>query len=184
MFLISGGIVILLFVFLIIFAFPQFSPIPYYPSNYQDKNRLLKSLNLKNNQLVIDLGAGDGWVIFAAASTAYQQKLNTQFIAAEINPFLILLLYGKRFLHPNKKNITIKFFNILKDDYQSLAKNYPLNYTTFYLYLSPWFLPTIWQRIASWPKPKTIVAYYYPINTLTPVKIIKGINNIYLYNFL
>jgi tRNA G46 methylase TrmB len=114
MFLISGGIVILLFVFLIIFAFPQFSPIPYYPSNYQDKNRLLKSLNLKNNQLVIDLGAGDGWVIFAAASTAYQQKLNTQFIAAEINPFLILLLYVKRFLHPNKKNITIKFFNILK----------------------------------------------------------------------
>ena len=52
---------------------------------------------------MIDLGAGDGIVIFKAASQAFQKRLNTKFIAVEINPVLILILYLRRLFHPNKK---------------------------------------------------------------------------------
>ena len=87
-----------IFVIVIIFLFSSkaLSPIPYFPSNKHDLPLIIKALNLKNNQTVIDLGAGDGIVIFEAAKIAYKRKLNTRFVAVEINPVLILVLHLRR----------------------------------------------------------------------------------------
>ena len=179
--IIVGLLLLFVFVFIIVFAFPQFSPVPYYPSNYKDKELILKHLGLKHNQTVIDLGAGDGWVIFEAARLALSKKLKTQFVATEINPFLLFLLYCKRLFHPNKKNIQIRYFDIFKHNYSKLTTN---NYQliTFYLYLSPWLIAKIWRKIKTVKNKRTLVAYYYPIKGLIPNKTIKGINEIYLYN--
>lgn len=60
---------IVIFVILL-FSSPRLSPIPYFPSNNKDMDLIVKALGLKNNQTVIDLGAGDGVVILEAAKKA------------------------------------------------------------------------------------------------------------------
>src|SRR3989338_4927434 len=148
----------IIFITIIIFIFSskKFSPIPYFPSQPVDIPLIIKTLNLKNNQTVFDLGAGDGIVIFTAAKSSFQRKLNTKFIAVEINPVLIFILHLRRFFHPNRKNIRIVYGDIFKINikYQILKikmtseksniKNdntmKQFNNLTIYLYISPWYL--------------------------------------------
>lgn len=84
-------------------------------------NLIIKSLRLKKNQIVFDLGAGDGIVVFAGAQKAHDQKLNTHFVAVEMNPILAFILQIRRFMHPNKKNIKIIWSDMFKVDYNSLS---------------------------------------------------------------
>lgn len=83
---------------------------------------IVKSLDLKNNQVIFDLGAGDGKVIFEAAKEAYKKKFKTKFIAVEINPILILVLNLRRFFHLNIKNIKIIQADFFKTSLRALAK--------------------------------------------------------------
>jgi len=179
--IIIGIFFVLIINIIIIFAFPKFSPVPYFPSNFKDKDKIIASLDLQNKQTVIDLGAGDGWVIFSAANTAFHKKLNTLFVATEINPLLLGLLYWKRFFHPNKKNIQIKYFDIFNYNYQSLIVNHQ-SLITFYLYLSPWLILKVQEKIQALKRKKTIIAYYYALKNIRPNTIIKGENKIFLYN--
>ena len=55
----------------------------------KDRENILKALSLEKDQTVIDLGAGDGVVVFEAAYESWRRKLNTKFITLEINPVLI-----------------------------------------------------------------------------------------------
>ncbi len=175
LFLFLAGIIIIL-----LFSSKTFSPIPYFPSNKKDLHLIIKALNLKNNQVVIDLGAGDGIVIFEAAKKAYQKGLNTQFIAVEINPILILIMFFKKLFHPNKKNIKIVFEDIFKFNPPPLTLHV-IRYT-FYVYLSPWSLETIIKNLKLKIKKFNLVSYMYPIKTLkNKQKVINGLKKIYLY---
>jgi hypothetical protein len=193
-------ILVILFIVIFIFSSPKFSPIPYFPSQSVDLPLIIKALNLKSNQTVIDLGAGDGIVIFTAAERAFQQKLNTKFIAVEINPILILILHLRRLFHKNKRNIKIIRDNIFKMNFNSLTRlsskalakeDKPVNSLTFYLYISPWFLEKVIEncklalseveglKIENFK----VVSYMYPIKSLKKSeKIIQGRNKIFVYN--
>lgn len=180
LYLIICGFVICLFVIVILFAFPRFSPIPYFPSNKKDAPLILKALDLQNNQTIIDLGAGDGIIVFESAKLALQKGLNTKFIALEINPILICILHIRRLFHPNKKNI-----KIIKGDmftYQFLqpsTNDYRL--TTFYLYISPWLIDKALKNVSSqFPKAK-YVSYFYPIKSLKEKKKTQGVHTVYTY---
>lgn len=175
--------VICLFVIIIIFSFPQFSPIPYFPSNGKDMPLILKALNIRSNQTIIDLGAGDGIVIFRAAERAFQNKLNTKFIAVEINPVLLLILYIHRLLHPNRRNIKIINKDMFSIDYSSLATNhYPL--TTFYIYISPWFIEKTVANITKQINSFDLVSYFYQVKCLPKHKeeIKEGVHKVYSYS--
>ncbi len=169
---------------ILLFSSKTFSPIPYFPSNKKDLSLIIKALNLKNNQVVVDLGAGDGIVIFEAAKKAYQKGLNTQFIAVEINPILILIMFFKKIFHPNKKNIKIEYSDIFKFNSESIT-NQSKKLLTFYLYLSPWVLDKITKNLvlSSQKKNIRVVSYMYKIKSLknNKKKIYKGINCIYHY---
>ena len=175
---------ILFFLFIIIvliFSSKRLSPIPYFPSNKQDLPLILKALNLKNKQTVIDLGAGDGIVIFAAAKLAEEKKLNTKFVAVEINPILLLILHLRRLLHPNKNNIKIIRDNIFTMDFSSLTTNYSL-LTTIYLYISPWYLEKTITNLKSQISNFSVVSYMYPIKSLKKnEQKIQGKNPIFIY---
>lgn len=176
------GLIIFLFVIIIIFSFPRFSPIPYFPSNGKDIPLILAALNLKRNQTIIDLGAGDGIVIFKAAERALQNKLNTKFIAVEINPVLLLVLHIRRLLHPNRKNIKIVNTDIFSMNYSQLTTNhYPL--TTFYIYISPWFIEKTVLNITKQIKNFDLVSYFYQVKCLPKYKeeLKEGVHKIYRY---
>ena len=175
--------IVLIIIIIFIFSSKKFSPIPYFPSQSVDLPKIIKALNLKNNQTVIDLGAGDGIVIFEAAKSSYQQKLNTKFVAVEINPVLILILHLRRFFHPNKKNIKIVYGDIFKLNFNSLTRK-PVNSLTFYLYISPWFLEKTISNIKNQIAKFSVISYMYPIKSLTKKskEIIQGKNRIFVYN--
>lgn len=165
---------------IILFSFPQFSPIPYFPTNNHDLSLIVKTLHLKNNQVVFDLGAGDGTVIFAAAKKTHNLKLNTLFVAVEMNPVLVFILYLKRLFHPNKKNIKIIWSDMFKVNLKSQAgkKN-----VTFYLYVSPRFLEKIYLFVKKSLPRSTIVSYMYPIKSAkNSFSKIKGKNFMYTYD--
>ena len=168
---------------IIIFSFPRFSPIPYFPSNGKDLPLILKALRLRNNQTIIDLGAGDGIVIFNAAQKTYQNKLNTQFVAVEINPILLLILHLRRLYHPNRKNIKIVNKNMFSCVYSDFINVKTLDFTTFYIYISPWFIEKTVRNITKQINSFEIVSYFYQVKCLPEYteKMKNGIHKIYRY---
>lgn len=158
-------IILFLLIFVIaLFAFPSLSPVPYFPSNHKDIDSIIKEMKLKGDETVVDLGAGDGVVIFRAASYAYAHGLNTKFIAIEINPILIIVMQILRLLHHNRKNIVIKKFDMFNKPLDTL----PIATTSaiFYMYLSPRYLPLLAKKISQLKIKSRIVTYFYTIDGL------------------
>lgn len=188
-------LVLLLFtVPIILFSFPRFSPIPYFPTNRKDIPLILKALQLKNNQTIVDVGAGDGIVIFESAREAYTKKLNTKFVAIDINPVLVSVMHLRRLFHPNKKNIQIVWNDLFKTDYNRLlshpefisgSRNKFGMTVVVYLYVSPWLIEKINKHVVTHIQSKKIsfVTYYYPIpSNKKKEKKIRGINSIFRYS--
>ena len=178
-------ILVVLIIVIFLFSSPKLSPIPYFPSQSVDLPKIIQSLKLKNNQTVFDLGAGDGLVIFEAAKTAFQKKLNTKFVAVEINPILILILYARRIFHQNKKNIRIVHGDIFNFNFKNLYNI--KNLVTIYLYISPWYLEKVIENCKLKIENFHIVSYMYPIKSLnktsfTKVTVVDGKNKIFVYN--
>lgn len=181
----------LLLIIIALFSFPQFSPIPYFPSNKKDSKHIVKALALKNNQAIIDLGAGDGLVIFEVAKEAFKRKLNTQFVAIEINPVLLGILFLRRLLNPNRGNIQILYGNMFSMNFNSLTRKpvntgkklSSVNSLTFYLYISPWHLEKTVNNIKRQFKHFSITSYMYEITALKLAKKVKGKqHSIFVYN--
>ena len=158
----------------------KLNPVPYFPTNTKDLNTIINALNLKNEQIVIDLGAGDGKIIFETAKVANDKGLNTQFVAVDINFFLFLIMLLRRIFHPNKKNITIIWKDIFKYDFRQIIKKNKA--TTIYVYFAPWINDSIGSLIKKLPRPIKVISYYYPINNLLLTKKIKGEHNIFRYD--
>lgn len=175
--LIYLGIVLFVLFCLLLFSSPRFSPVPYFPTNKKDLPLIIKALRLKNNQTIIDFGAGDGIVISEAAKVSLQQKLNTRFVAIEINPILVFILYFRCLFHTNRKNIKI----VYGDFFKAALQQY--NNVTIYLYISPWLIDKLIKNLKLKNKNFNLVSYMYPSKHFkNKEKIIKGLHNIYVYN--
>jgi len=173
-------IIILLFILIIFYSFSsKVSPIPYFPTNKADLDKIVKAFNMKNDGVVLDLGAGNGTVIFAAAKKAYEKRINTQFYAIDINIFLILYMWVRRLFHPNKSNIKLVYGDIFKVNYKNILKKY--SHVVFYIYISPWFTAVTHQIIKEQKIKAQIVSYFYPIENAKEDQKIKGVHNIYIY---
>lgn len=173
-------IVLFILYVIIIFAFPRFSPIPYFPSNKKDLHIILQALNVCDNQTIIDLGAGDGIIIFEAARQAFLEKFTTQFYAVEINPILLLVLHIRRLLHRNRANIHIIKRDMFTMTYDDILKG---ENTTFYLYISPWFIEKTVANITKQVSQFDLVSYFYRVSCLprhTETRK-EGIHSLYTY---
>jgi len=176
-----GTVILLGVVFgIIYFAFSSsFSPIPFFPTNGKDLPKIIDTLKLKNDQIVFDLGAGTGTVIFAAATEAHKKGLNTKFIAIDINFVLSTVMHIRRMFHPNAAHIEIKSEDLFKFKYTDAVKSF--KHLTFYMYVSPWYTDPMTQTIIDIKKSAHIVSYFYPIKMLKAVAHHKGENGIFVY---
>ena len=155
-------LVLVAFVVLCLFAFPALSPIPYFPSNRADIGLILNHIGLAKGNTIIDLGAGDGIVVMEAARKALELGLDTQFIAVEINPVLVMILHVRRLLNPNRRRIHIVWGDLFKMDYKALTRGHKS--VTVYLYVSPWLMKKIMDRLNDQITRYTLVSYMYPID--------------------
>lgn len=156
------------------------SAIPFFPSNLKDKDHILEGLDLKNNQIIIDLGAGSGTVIFAAAEEAHKKNLNTQFVAIEINVILTAIMHIKKLFHPNKKHIQIITADLFTYDYKTLVSK-DFSQTTYYMYVSPWFTDLMAEIVKNSGNNVHFVTYFYPIKKMTATKILQGLHTTFIY---
>ncbi|MBI2052005.1 hypothetical protein HYT33_04580 [Candidatus Roizmanbacteria bacterium] len=182
-------ILLSIFFVLFLFASPRFSPIPYFPTSEKDLSLVVGALSLKNNQVVYDLGAGGGIVIFEAANVAKKRKLNTQFVAVEINPVLVLILHLKRLLHSNKRNINIVWGDMFKIKFKIQKSKVKITSKksktiTVYVYVSPWMLENMYKKLKNEFHKFRFVSYFYPLpkGVARPIKTYNGKNKIFIYD--
>lgn len=156
-----------------------YSSIPFLPTNSRDLTAVIKKLNLQRDQVVIDLGAGTGTVIFAAASEAHKKGLNTEFIAIDINFLLVILMWIRSWLHPHRDHITVLQGDLFKMDYERMIA--PYQRIMFYMYVSPWVTDTFAELIRDTKRKSSLVSYRYPVKKMKPEDMIEGKHNIYTY---
>ena len=174
--------VLILMVCLIIYysVAKHLNPVPYFPTNSKDLTKIIKAINLTNDQTVIDFGAGTGKIIFETAKIANEKGLNTQFVAIDINFILVLIMLLQRIFHRNKNNIKIVCSDIFKYKLQQIIRQKSM--VTIYIYFAPWINKSVGSLIARLPRPIKVVSYYYPINNLPLKRKINGEHDIFVYD--
>lgn len=102
-------IISLILSFLISMLLNLFSP--YIPTPRKKLKKMVKDMNLKKGDVFVDLGSGDGRVVFEVA----RQYKNVQCIGYEFSPIpLIFANLKKMFLFPFSIRVQIKAENFLK----------------------------------------------------------------------
>lgn len=87
-------ILIALLLIFLLFLFDAFLDLPYVATRKEKIPTIIKLAGVKKGEIAIDLGSGDGRLLFAAA------KLGANAIGYELNPFLVLFTNLKaRLLH-------------------------------------------------------------------------------------
>lgn len=165
---------------IVFFVFSSaYSSIPFLPTHSRDLTTVIKKLNLKKDQVIIDLGAGSGTVIFAAALEAHKKGLNTEFIAIDINFLLVIFMWLRSQFHPHRKHITVMQGDLFKMDYERMITNY--RNCTFYLYVSPWVTDTLAELIKDTNRTVSILSYRYPVKKMKPLETTGGEHKLYSY---
>ncbi len=138
----------------------------YYPSKPEVIETLIKHLKLKKDDLVIDLGSGDGRILFAFAHKGVKS------IGYEINPFL-----AKKSQQVAQELDLDKLVTIYT---QSMYNSDLSQATIIVLYQFPQYMKKLFSHIQkSITKPVTIVSNDYEFPGLLPFKTV---NKIYYYH--
>ena len=165
---------------IVIFVFSSaYSSIPFLPTHSRDLATVVKKFNLKNDQVVVDLGAGTGTGICAAASEAHTKGLNTEFIAIDINFMLVIFMWIRSWFHPHSKHITVMQGDLFKMDYERMIE--PYRNVVFYMYVSPWVTDTFAELIKETKRHTSLLSYRYPVKRMKPVETTGGEHKLYSY---
>lgn len=168
----SGVYLILLLLFAISMFIGLITRIPFVPTTKRTTEKLIKVAKLKKNQKVLDLGCGDGRLLFAAEA---EQKISA--IGYEISPIPYLIAKIKKFL--KKSQVKIKMKNFLKEDISSAD--------IIFVYLIPDVMPKLSKKLKNECKKGTkIISNTFRIKELEPTEIHKKnkklkLPNIYVY---
>ena len=109
--LLSIGTIGLAFVALFSMLFPHYLGGPYVPSQRDDVRQMLEPANVKSGELVVDLGAGDGRVLFLAA-----REYGARAVGVEISPLRVALVWLKARLFGLGGQIQIQLGNLYHTD--------------------------------------------------------------------
>lgn len=147
------------------YAFPRtFSSAPYVPSMLKDFDEVLKEIAIEGKDF-IDLGAGDGKVVFRAAKFGARSA-----VAIEINPFLTLVARLRKLIMRNHN------VQVVQED---LFKHPLEQYAVIYTYLLPKTMLKVWPLIKDQCKPGTIlISNTFPYSQIKPYS---KIGKFYLY---
>lgn len=116
---------------------------PFVPSSRQSVEAMIILAKLSPGQTIIDLGSGDGRVLFAAA------KSGANAIGFEINPYLVWYARLRAFLGSYKGKITVFWKNLWTAD---LSKA-----DVVFVYLIPWRMEDLAEKLEDELKPGTLV---------------------------
>jgi len=116
---------------------------PFVPSSKHAVASMIALAKLHPKMTVIDLGSGDGRLLFEAA----KQGALTQGI--EINPYFVLFTRVKAFFSPYRGKITVLWKNLWKADFHQVD--------VIFVYLLPWRMEELAAKLQRELKPGTLV---------------------------
>lgn len=128
-----------LFFFFLVLSF--YTGAPYVPSKTLAAKQMMKFAHLSKGTRVIDLGSGDGKLLFEAAS------LGATAVGYEINPFLVAFTNTKSFFSPYRTRVHAVWKNFWHADISSAD--------VILLYLIPWKMDQLENKLLKETKPGT-----------------------------
>jgi len=130
-----------LFFFFLVLSF--YTGAPFVPSKSKPARRMIELAHITKGKRVIDLGSGDGKLLFEAA--AYGANA----IGYEINPFLVLFTNIKSYISSNKSQVKAIWKNFWLADLSRAD--------VILLYLIPWKMDKLESKLLKETRPGTLV---------------------------
>lgn len=116
---------------------------PFVPSSKRSVTAMVKLAKLRQGQTVIDVGSGDGRVLFEAA------KQGAHAVGIEINPYLVHYTRIRAFLGHYRGQITVLWKNLWSADLSQAD--------VVFVYLIPWKMDVLADKLRRELKPGTLV---------------------------
>jgi len=166
--------ILVIFIILINFAWAGISAAPWLPSRKKDLKRILKLADVKKNDVVYDLGSGDGrWLFYFAKSSPAKEVRGF-----EISLLLFIVSWIKKLF---------RGYPQVKISYKSLYKA-PLNLADVVIcFLMPKSMKNLLPKLEKEMRPGAkLISYAFSLPGKTPEIIEKNEKNdivIYLYRF-
>jgi ribosomal protein L11 methylase PrmA len=127
------------FFFFLVLSF--YTGAPFVPSQSKSAKRMMELAHITKGTRVIDLGSGDGKLLFLAASHGAMAK------GFEINPFLVLFTNIKALLSPYRTQVRAVWKNLWSAHLSDAD--------VILLYLIPWKMDKLERKILAEAKPGT-----------------------------
>ncbi|MCB0318627.1 MAG: class I SAM-dependent methyltransferase [Bdellovibrionales bacterium] len=136
-----------------------FTRVPFFATDKEVYEKVLKNLPDNNGLKFFDLGCGFGGLLFFLAS----QRPNQKFYGIELSP--LCWLYTKiQSLICRNKNVEIYFGNFWDLSFS--------NFDIIYTFLAPPPMPKVWEKIRTDSGPKTLISFSFEVPNLRPSKTI------------
>lgn len=159
MFFATAYIIAIIFIFLLVATFMvhAFYLIPYVPSRKKVVNKMIEVAKLKHNDTVVDLGCGDGRLLFAAENISPKIKG----VGFEVAPLVYALAWILKTIKKSKSKLHFK--SLFHADLRKA--------NVIFCYLFPSAMTKLAKKIQTECKPGTrIVSNTFHIPNLTLVK--------------
>lgn len=150
---------LILFVLALGAGFGAFFGAPYVPTHRRVINQALKLINLKPGGLLLDLGAGDGRLLKAAAGRGWRA------VGYELNP--IFWLIARVSTWRVRALVQLKMNDYLRADW-------PPQTSVIYIFSSARAMTRLAEKLKRWPAPVRVVSYGFALPGNKPVKTTGG----------
>ena len=148
------------------FAFVLLFGAPYLPSRRFTIQRALKLLDLKEGELLVDLGSGDGAVLVVAAQAGLRA------VGYEMNPLLWLVAKLRTVRYGKRVRIYCRNFWV---------SDWPPETAGVYVFLHTRFMSRLDHKLNSLTRPTNVVSYTFKI---PGKKVIRETQALYLYRYV
>lgn len=143
--------------FCIIALLQNFFSAPFVPSSGKKFDALLAELNLDKQKKIIDIGCGDGRIVFTAA------KYFDNVTGIEVNPYLHIYNQTRRLFSPNREKVKFKLGSIFREDFHK--------YGLVYVYLFPEMMHKLEDKLFSeLPKGSWIISHTFKFAKREPIR--------------
>ena len=164
-------VIVCALILFLIFGLTAFIGAPYVPTRHTDIQKLLRDeLKLTKDDIVLDVGSGDGAVLQEVAKTGAQA------VGYEINPFLVLASRWR--LRKYAKDVRIKWTNAWTTQPAD-------NITVIYAFGAGLHLKKIYQlarqQATYQGRPLRFVSYGYRLDTTKNDRLLKEAGPYFLY---
>lgn len=162
---------IIFFLFILTFAIAGLSAAPWVPARAQDIARFMEAGNIQPGDIVIDLGCGDGRLLFAAKKLGAAHA-----IGYEISLLPFCIAHVRRMFTPAHLRPTIYYKNFWHADLS--------NATTVYTFLMPASFERLLKKFrAELPPHARVINYVWPFPGLTPEQVFEAPRALKLYRY-